>query len=129
MDHDNPNPPPHNFIHIDPDNVCQSLRMCPYSQRAAKGYKEALMASSVDFATAQIKPTEDDLAALYFLYPWSSRTKEWGTRPLPLHMMTPEKLRALVERDHVPCDGCMFTEDYLHALLNFRSRKAPRSEI
>jgi len=123
---DEPPVSPNSYINLGSD-VGLSLRPYPLTERVSRHYREALMASTTSRSATQVRPTEDDLAALFFLYPVSYRDPQWGTAPLPLEVMTREKLEALVDRYQVPCDGCMFKEDFLSALVRFRTQQAEAS--
>ena len=74
-----------------------------WGQRASRCvsiYDETIMHSTVSPETTKNSPTEDDLAALFFLYPSRLRDPAIGTRALPLQHYTVHKLRAIAEDHH-----------------------------
>ena len=108
------------YIQISPTTPCKALHTHRRQDAdRAKGawdaeFKKSIMFSRGDRGETKIaSPTQDDLAALFFAYPSSKRSKKWGTQPLHLKYFTKTKLRAF-GRDHLGkrCAGlAMRTKD------------------
>jgi hypothetical protein len=114
------------YTHVNHEDVCNSLTVrrsksdcdarvrrskqkacekdalfCSWQHKAQRcAYREtlssALMSSTLARNEMVIRPSEADLALLFFLYPHKSRHPGWQRNPVPLMTMTMEKLRHLL---------------------------------
>lgn len=88
---------------------CVAIRHCRWHAQEEGGsstgqgrcedvFEGAVMASKYDDELYEPTPIEDDLAALFFLYPTRARGPSWGVAPLELKLLPLVKLRHIAAR-------------------------------